>query len=75
MKIRQITTLLYSVEEVSLILRTNKDYVYALIRAGLLPAIKLGRLKVLKSSLEQFVKDYEGKDLSNPSKVVDICFK
>lgn len=75
MKVIQITPLLYSVEEVAIVLKSNKDYVYNLIKAGVLPAIKLGRLKVLKSTLEQFLKEYEGKDLSNPFNVADIKFK
>lgn len=58
MKVIQITPLLYSVEEVAIVLKSNKDYVYNLIKAGVLPAIKLGRLKVLKSTLEQFLKEY-----------------
>lgn len=63
------------VTKVAIVLKSNKDYVYNLIKAGVLPAIKLGRLKVLKSTLERFLKEYEWKDLSNPFNVADIKFK
>jgi hypothetical protein len=44
-----------------------------LIRKGYLPAIKLGSLKVLKTTLERFLIQNEGKhlsDLNNIRKVV-----
>lgn len=75
MKVKNITQMLYTIEEVSLILKTNKDYVYDLIKARVLPAIKLGRIKVRKEALEKFLKDFEGKDLTDPYKVEDIKFK
>lgn len=74
MKVIQITPLLYSVEEVAIVLKSNKDYVYNLIKAGVLPAIKLGRIKILKESLEQFLKNFEGKDLTDPFNVKDMKF-
>lgn len=75
MKVKSYSLMLYTIEEVSLILKTNKDYVYDLIKAKVLPAIKLGRIKILKESLEQFLRDFEGKDLTNPYEVKDITFK
>lgn len=74
MKVIQIIPLLYSVEEVAIVLKSNKDYVYNLIKAGVLPAIKLGRIKILKKSLEQFLKNFEGKDLTDPFNVKDMKF-
>jgi len=46
--------LVYTVHEVSSILHSSPNYIYELIKKGYLPAIKLGSLKVLKSSLEKF---------------------
>lgn len=37
--------MLYTVKEVAGIMHSNTNYVYALIRRGLLPAIKLGVIK------------------------------
>ena len=50
-------------------------YIYELIRKGYLPAIKLGSLKVLKSSLERFLIQNEGKDLSNLSDIKKIVIE
>lgn len=63
---------LYTVQEVAELLKTNGTYVYSLIRAGELPALKLGRLKIRKEALEDFLERNEGKDLSNPKNVVEL---
>lgn len=57
--------LVYTVPEVAKLLHSSPNYIYSLIEKGKLPAIKLGSLKILKSSLEKFLADNEGKDLSN----------
>lgn len=62
--------MLFTVKEVSQFLRTNPTYVYKLIDSGRLPAIKLGSYKIRKESLENFLKAYEGYDLTNPEAVV-----
>ena len=67
--------ILYTVKEVSEIIHTNKGYVYELIRAGLLPALKLGAFKIRKEALLQFLKDNEGKDLTNPKQINIIISK
>jgi excisionase family DNA binding protein len=56
---------LYTVKEVSQILKVNVHRVYDLIRSGVLPALKLGNLKVRKEALERFLADYEGYDLTD----------
>lgn len=56
-----------TVKEVAQILKVNVHKVYDLIRVGLLPALKLGSLKVRKESLEKFLADYDGYDLSDLS--------
>ena len=57
--------LIYTVQEVAKILHSSPNYIYSLIDKGYLPAIKLGSIKILKSTLEKFLLENEGKDLSN----------
>jgi len=56
---------LYTVEVVAIILNVNKNVVYDLIKKGRLQALKLGKLKITKSTLLKYLKDYKGKDLSD----------
>lgn len=56
---------IYTVKEISQLLHSNIGYVYQLIDLGLLPALKLGSLKVRKEALEEFLRQYEGYDLSD----------
>ena len=67
--------LIYTVQEVASILHSSPNYIYELIRKGYLPAIKLGSLKVLKSTLERFLIQNEGKDLSNLSDIKKIVIE
>ncbi len=57
--------LIYTVQEVATILHSSPNYIYELIEKGYLPALKLGSIKILKTSLIKFLTDYEGQDLSN----------
>lgn len=66
--------LIYSVQEVAKLLHSSPNYIYALIKKGVLTAIKLGSIKITKTSLEKFLIEYEGKDLSNLDKI-DILVK
>jgi excisionase family DNA binding protein len=63
---------LYTVAEVSKLIKTNPAYVYQLIKAGLLPVLKLGSYKVRREALLNFLKKYEGKDLTDPENIVDL---
>lgn len=63
---------LYTVEEVASILKTNKNTVYELIRTGHLKGLKLGRIKVTKFELIRFLKEYNGKDLSDLNHVKNL---
>lgn len=63
---------LYTVSEVSKLIKTNPAYVYELIKAGLLPVIKLGSYKIRKATLLEFLEKHEGKDLTNPHEIVDV---
>lgn len=57
--------LLYTVAEVSKIIKSNPTYVYGLIRKGLLPALKLGSYKVRRTAIVDFLEKNEGKDLTD----------
>jgi excisionase family DNA binding protein len=63
---------LYTVQEVSKLIKTNATYVYDLIRKGYLPALKLGSYKVRRITLLNFLAKFEGKDLTNLDEVVEI---
>lgn len=60
---------LYTVKEVSKILKVNVHKVYDLIRSGMLPALKLGSIKIRKESLNEFLKKYDGMDLTDLDKI------
>jgi excisionase family DNA binding protein len=63
---------LYTVSETAKLLKCNTNYVYTLINTGLLPALKLGSMKVTRSSLLKFLEQYTGKDLTDPNNIVDL---
>ena len=70
--------LVYTVQEVAKILHSSPNYIYQLISKGYIPAIKLGSIKILKSSLERFLEENEDKDftdLDNIVKLTDIPIK
>ena len=61
--------ILYTVKEVSTIMHTNTGYVYQLISSGLLPALKLGSLKIRHATLMKFLNEYDGYDLTDPNNI------
>ncbi|AYF54531.1 helix-turn-helix domain-containing protein [Clostridium botulinum C] len=65
---------LYTVEEVASILKVNKNTVYDLIRNKFLIALKLGRLKVTRTTLLEFLKNFNGKDLSDLDNIKELEF-
>ncbi len=66
---------LYTVSEVSKLIKSSPAYVYQLISTGLLPVLKLGNYKIRKSALLDFLAKYEGKDVTNPLKIKELEFK
>lgn len=52
--------MLFTVKEVSKILKCNTSFVYKLIHDKELPAIKIGSVKVRREALEAFLKRLEG---------------
>lgn len=66
------TDLLLTVQEVADLLRTNVNYVYELQRSGKLKFLKIGRLKCRRETLENFLKEYEGKDITDLNSIREI---
>lgn len=64
--------ILYTVKETAGTLGVNVHVIYNLIKRGLLPALKLGSMKVRKESIEAFVKKYEGMDLSDLDNITEL---
>jgi excisionase family DNA binding protein len=67
--------ILYTVPEVAKLIKSNADYVYQLIKSGLLPVLKLGKYKVRRTALLDFLAKYEGKDLTDPQDIRELDFK
>ena len=61
------TEMVYTVKEVSKILKCGVNYVYKLIQTGQLQCMRIGSIKVRKSTLEDFLARWEGYDLTDPS--------
>jgi len=57
--------LVYKTQEVAKILHSSPNYIYELINKGKLKAIKLKSFEICKSTLEEFLKENEGNDLSD----------
>lgn len=64
--------MLYTVKEAADTLKTNTDYVYALIKKGYLKCLKLKSYKIRKSTLEKFLDKYEGYDLSDLDNIKEL---
>mgnify|MGYP001082895071 CR=1 FL=1 len=64
--------LIYTVQEVAKMLHSSPNYIYSLIDKGYLPALKLGSIKILRSTLEKFLLENEGRDLSNINNIKKI---
>ena len=56
---------LYTVKETSKLLKTSPNYVYELIKRGMLPALKLGIFKIRRTTILNFLEQNEGKDLTD----------
>lgn len=67
------TRILYTVKEVAEIMHTNPAYVYSLINAGLLPALRLGSFKIRHETLMKFLAEHEGEDLRDPANIRPVC--
>ncbi|MCM1991297.1 helix-turn-helix domain-containing protein [Oceanirhabdus seepicola] len=65
---------LYTVDEISQILKVNKNFVYDLIKAGHIIALKLGRYKITRLELLRFLEESNGKDFSDVNDVKELVF-
>lgn len=64
--------ILYTIPEVSKLIKSNANYVRELLKSGQLKGLQLGNIKVRKSELERFLKENEGKDLTDPFNIKDL---
>lgn len=64
--------LLYTVKETAKLLKCNVDQVHKLRKSGVLPFLKLGQYKVRKEALQDFLKNHEGKDVTDPYEIKDL---
>ncbi|WP_041669611.1 helix-turn-helix domain-containing protein [Acetobacterium woodii] len=60
---------LYTVADAAKILGCSKPIVYELINKGLLRALKLGHLKIRRITLESFMANYDGMDLTDMNNI------
>ncbi|KHD35177.1 hypothetical protein NL50_14885 [Clostridium acetobutylicum] len=63
---------LLSVSETAKRLKTNRNFIYELINKKLLIAIKLGSLKVRNSEINRFLKENDGKDLTDLENIKEL---
>ena len=68
-KIRE-EQIVYSAQEAAKILHSSPNYIYELVKKGKLKAVKLKSIKILKSTLEDFLNDLS--DIDNIRKI-SIC--
>lgn len=64
--------IIYTTHEVAQILHSSPNYIYELIKKGKLKAVKLKSFKIRKSAVEEFLKENEGKDLSDIDNIKKI---
>jgi excisionase family DNA binding protein len=64
--------LVYTVKEVSKLLKTDEPTVRKLIDRGFLKALKLGRLKIRKVEVERFAEWAEGKDFTDFDNITEL---
>lgn len=54
--------MLYTVSEVAKLLKVNRTFVYDLINRGEIPAVKVGSLKIRRTTLEKYLERLEGNE-------------
>lgn len=63
---------LLTIAEVAKLLKVNVNYVYLLIKAGHLEALKLGSLKITSTELERFINYANGKDFTDLNNITEL---
>ena len=56
---------IYTIKEVSKILKCNVNRVHELRKSGLLKCLKIGSRKVTEVSLDDFIRKYDGQDIDS----------
>lgn len=56
---------IYTIKEVSKILKCNVNRVHELRKSGLLKCLKIGSWKVTEASLDDFIRKYDGQDIDS----------
>lgn len=54
--------MLYTISEVAKLLKVNRTFVYDLINRGEIPAVKVGSLKIRRTTLEKYLERLEGNE-------------
>lgn len=65
---------IYTVTETAELLKVNRNYVYSLLKSGVIKGLKLGSLKITREELMRFLSENNGKDLSNLDSISDLTF-
>mgnify|MGYP002672864736 CR=1 FL=1 len=65
MEVKNDEQILYNVADQTKILHIGKNKIYELIKAGIIPALNIGGLKVRRQAVTKFLEEYEGFDLSD----------
>ncbi len=61
--------ILLEVKEAAAEMRTSPAMVYRLVNAGVLPVLKLGRIKIPYTAIVEFVNRYLGHDVTDPEAI------
>lgn len=64
--LESLPNMLVNSSEAAEILRISKNSVGTLINAGLLPCLVIGSRKIRVAAIEEFIKKWDGWDLSDP---------
>lgn len=65
---------LFTVMETAKKLKTTKQRIYRLIKAGHIKAIKLGDLKIPADEINRFITESIGKDYTDEENVKELVF-
>ena len=66
---------LLTIKETAKLLKVYPHRVYDLVRMGILPALKLGSLKIRRQALNEFLEEYEGMDLTDLNEIKKLEVK
>ena len=62
----------YTIKEVSQLLKVNVNKVHQFRKSGLLKCLNLGSFRVRESALQEFLEKYDGMDISDPENVREL---